>query len=425
MPTNTIFISYSRKDSEFMTEFSKKLRDAGANLWSDKQIVPGGLWDNSIETALKTCDIIIVLISKASVNSNNVMDEVSYALEENKKVIPVVLEQCELPFRLRRIQFIDLTQNSEKGLNLLKSTLNLTSKPAPIITPKSAIEPKPVLDSEIVKEIPKQKTIIPDKPKENVKTATVNSTQPNKTALNKILKITVPIALIVIAFFVYPLVMNNTKLGSESNNKSNNIEFSTESKADNNTRSINQVGITDTITQIEEPIPVKTDATEWEIVKQNNDIAQLENHITTFPDCTHVLEATTIIDDLKLKIEEENLFNIANTSKSLLSYIIKYGKQGTYYSEALKALDTHFTSSGYVQFSASNGELYFNVFENDTKKIPEVEDLIIAKKQRRIHLGPLNSSNYNIINHTTSKDEFFKVVEVTKLGAAYWVKVTF
>lgn len=30
MATNTIFISYSRKDSEYMTEFSQKLRDAGS-----------------------------------------------------------------------------------------------------------------------------------------------------------------------------------------------------------------------------------------------------------------------------------------------------------------------------------------------------------------------------------------------------------
>ena len=129
MSENTIFISYSRKDSEYMSEFSKSLRNAGANLWSDKQIVPGGLWDNSIETALTSCDVIIVLISKASVNSNNVMDEVSFALEENKKVIPVLLEQCDLPFRLRRIQFIDLTKNKENGMNLLKSTLNLTTTP--------------------------------------------------------------------------------------------------------------------------------------------------------------------------------------------------------------------------------------------------------------------------------------------------------
>lgn len=415
MATNTIFISYSRKDSEYMTTFSQKLRDAGANLWSDKQIVPGGLWDHSIETALKTCDIIIVLISKTSVNSNNVMDEVSYALEENKKVIPVVLEQCELPFRLRRIQFIDLTQDYDKGMNLLKSTLNLTSKPTPVLSTKSALEPKIASNSEIVKEIPKQNTIISDKPKETIKTAPINTVPPKKNTINNLLKISIPIVLLIVAFFIYPLFTNN----SESNNE-NKIEANIDTN-----RSINPVDIKDTIAEIEEPVPVKTDASEWEIVKNSTNISDFENHLAIFSDCSHVQEATTIINDLKLKIVEESLFNTAKTSTEVLNYIKKYGKQGTYYLQAIEALDNYFTTFGYVQFSASNGELYFNIYEDETRKIPEEGDLIFAKRQRNVHLGPLNSSKYNTINHTTSKDEAFKVKEVTKRGASYWIKVAF
>ena len=44
-----------------------------------------------------------VVLSPRSVTSQNVMDEVSYALEEGKRVVPIVCEDCKVPFRLRRV----------------------------------------------------------------------------------------------------------------------------------------------------------------------------------------------------------------------------------------------------------------------------------------------------------------------------------
>jgi hypothetical protein len=51
------------------------------------------------------------------------MDEVAFALEERKTVIPVLHEECRLPFRLRRLQYIDLKSNYEQGLRALLVTL--------------------------------------------------------------------------------------------------------------------------------------------------------------------------------------------------------------------------------------------------------------------------------------------------------------
>ncbi|MCW8981847.1 MAG: toll/interleukin-1 receptor domain-containing protein, partial [Altibacter sp.] len=104
MNKHHVFFSYSRENSDFVLELAKKLRNAGAQVWLDQlDIKTGERWDKSIEQALSASDVLMVVLSKASVESNNVMDEVSYALEEGKKVLPILLEECDVPFRLRRL----------------------------------------------------------------------------------------------------------------------------------------------------------------------------------------------------------------------------------------------------------------------------------------------------------------------------------
>ncbi|HEY6508155.1 MAG TPA: SPOR domain-containing protein, partial [Vicinamibacterales bacterium] len=59
----------------------------------------------------------------SSVGSQNVMDEVSYALEENKLVVPVLYRDCSIPFRLRRLQYTDFRGNHQEALNKLVAHL--------------------------------------------------------------------------------------------------------------------------------------------------------------------------------------------------------------------------------------------------------------------------------------------------------------
>lgn len=126
MEDKTIFFSYSRDNSDFVINLAKELRTAGAKVWLDQlDIKPGTRWDKSIEEALKQSGTLLVVLSKSSVASDNVMDEVSYALEEGKTVVPVLLEECEIPFRLRRLQFADFTSSHEQGIATLNKALRL------------------------------------------------------------------------------------------------------------------------------------------------------------------------------------------------------------------------------------------------------------------------------------------------------------
>src|ERR1041385_6266639 len=100
-----IFLSYARVDKDFALKLAHDLKSAGTSLWIDQlDISPGALWDDAIEQALQASQSLLVILSPASVASQNVMDEVGFALEHKRRILPVVYRGCEVPFRLKRLQ---------------------------------------------------------------------------------------------------------------------------------------------------------------------------------------------------------------------------------------------------------------------------------------------------------------------------------
>lgn len=131
MSTGLTFFSYSRADSAFVLKLAQDLRNAGANIWLDQlDIKAGSRWDASIEAALNASSTILIILSPTSVASNNVMDEVSFGLESNKTVIPVLLAQCTIPFRLKRLQHVDFTGEYQASLHQLFNQLGYTEAKA-------------------------------------------------------------------------------------------------------------------------------------------------------------------------------------------------------------------------------------------------------------------------------------------------------
>jgi TIR domain len=125
-PIQLVFLSYAREDAEFVLRLAKDLRAGGADVWMDQlDIKPGERWDRAVDDALAKCPELLVILSPAAVESINVMDEVSLALEEGKTVLPVIHRNCKIPFRLRRLQYVDLTLNYKAGLGRLLETLGV------------------------------------------------------------------------------------------------------------------------------------------------------------------------------------------------------------------------------------------------------------------------------------------------------------
>ena len=130
MDEANLFFSYAREDSDFVLKLAKDLRAKGANLWLDQlDIAPGERWDKAIQEALESCETLLVILTPDSVTSQNVMDEVSFALEEKKQVIPVFHTNCEIPFRLKRLQYIDFSSDYAAGLTQLNQALMIKNVP--------------------------------------------------------------------------------------------------------------------------------------------------------------------------------------------------------------------------------------------------------------------------------------------------------
>src|ERR1700690_2957235 len=146
------FISYSHINRDFATKLAKALRAAEYAVWFDQLDIPtGARWDDEIENALRDCSIFMVILTPASIASENVKDEIGYAIDHVKRILPVLLDDFDVPLRLRRFQYVDFTKKSfEEGIEsakqLLGGLVDEASEPTAAKTPvtESPTESKPV-----------------------------------------------------------------------------------------------------------------------------------------------------------------------------------------------------------------------------------------------------------------------------------------
>jgi len=121
---STAFVSYSREDLEFVLRLAKDLKAKGAKVWMDKlDLRPGQRWEIEVQTALDGCQRMLVILSPTSVASSNVLAEAAFAIDEGKEVIPVLVRECKIPFRLRPFQYADFRSEYTVGLEELFATL--------------------------------------------------------------------------------------------------------------------------------------------------------------------------------------------------------------------------------------------------------------------------------------------------------------
>jgi hypothetical protein len=124
MSSPKLFFSYSRLDSDFALRLAKDIRRAGVDIWIDQLDRPvGHHWVAAVVMALIESSCVLVILSPSSTASNNVKDEISFALDTGKKIIPVLLKECLAPFRLHRLQHIDFSKEYDGALQQLLSTI--------------------------------------------------------------------------------------------------------------------------------------------------------------------------------------------------------------------------------------------------------------------------------------------------------------
>jgi hypothetical protein len=134
-----LFISYSRKDIDFVRRLAGDLENAGYDVWWDLTDLHGGDdWPRVIPAAIEASEKVMVVLSPNSVLSDWVEKEYTQALSLRKKIIPIMLERSGVPFALNTINYVDFTSDDyAASFQKLLNALGYTGEPPVISTTPS------------------------------------------------------------------------------------------------------------------------------------------------------------------------------------------------------------------------------------------------------------------------------------------------
>ena len=102
-----IFISYKKEDRSFAELVVAALERQGFSVWWDQDITPRESWDGIIQREAEAAKALVVLWTPRSIASEWVRAEASFGRSRNK-LIPLMLEACELPIAFSMVQAANL-----------------------------------------------------------------------------------------------------------------------------------------------------------------------------------------------------------------------------------------------------------------------------------------------------------------------------
>ena len=130
-----IFISYSHLDKDFVTELASSLVKSNANVWVDEwELNVGDSLIDRIQTAIETAGALLVVLSKASVESEWCKKELNAGLireleEKRVLVLPLLKEDCKIPTFLREKMYADFRGEFADGFRVLLSAVAKVTNP--------------------------------------------------------------------------------------------------------------------------------------------------------------------------------------------------------------------------------------------------------------------------------------------------------
>ncbi len=165
-----VFLCHSSGDKPAVLELYRRLDSEGwIDAWLDSEkLYPGQDWNFEIEKAVEESDVILVCLTKGSVNKEGyvqrelriVLDLADYKPEGTLFVIPVRLEECDPPRRLRAWQYADYfpKENRDAAYRRLLVSLKMRAQKLGILSDKSKEQPapKPAEPAPAPKQLPKE-----------------------------------------------------------------------------------------------------------------------------------------------------------------------------------------------------------------------------------------------------------------------------
>jgi WD40 repeat protein len=93
---SSVFISYSRRDSDFAHRLDDAFREEGMEVWVDYEDIPLSVdWWQEIEAGIEGANVFVFIISPDSVMSDICRQEIDHALRHNKRFIPVLHRELD------------------------------------------------------------------------------------------------------------------------------------------------------------------------------------------------------------------------------------------------------------------------------------------------------------------------------------------
>jgi hypothetical protein len=126
----SIFISYSHKDKDFVDRLALILIDNRIKVFVDRwEMKLGDSITTKIQDAISDASYLMVILSKNSVASDWCKREITSALMlelERKRIVllPILIEDCEIPLFLRDKFYADFRQSFETGLETVLESLS-------------------------------------------------------------------------------------------------------------------------------------------------------------------------------------------------------------------------------------------------------------------------------------------------------------
>jgi hypothetical protein len=80
-----VFLTYAAKDESLAAQLAKQLSDAGVQVLNPYgDIVPGDNWAQKVAEALEESDLMLILVTPGSMQSDSLKNDIDYALSSKK-----------------------------------------------------------------------------------------------------------------------------------------------------------------------------------------------------------------------------------------------------------------------------------------------------------------------------------------------------
>src|SRR6266498_2277026 len=142
-----VFLCHASGDKLLVRELYKRLIAEGVDAWLDQEkLLPGQDWRVEIPRAVREADVVVICLSNKSITKEGyVQKEIRFALDSAEEkpegtifLIPARLEDCIVPERLDRWQWVDLFE--ENGFLRLLRSLKLRADKVGVVIEPSANE---------------------------------------------------------------------------------------------------------------------------------------------------------------------------------------------------------------------------------------------------------------------------------------------